>query len=39
MRTPQLRLIFGGNDPVTLANFASGPSLQQLSQVTPTGAP
>lgn len=39
MRTPQQRMIFGTSDPVTLANFASGPSLQQLSQVTPTGAP
>lgn len=39
MRTPQPRLVFGASDPVTLANFASGPSLQQLSQVTPTGAP
>lgn len=39
LRTSQLRLVFGASDPVTLANFASGPSLQQLSQVTPTGAP
>ncbi|HXG60988.1 MAG TPA: hypothetical protein VNO22_06430 [Planctomycetota bacterium] len=39
MRTPQQRLVFGNADPVTLANFASGPSLQQLIQVTPTGAP
>lgn len=39
MRTPQQRMIFGTSDPVTLATFASGPSLQQLSQVTPTGAP